>query len=508
MRFQFEDFVLDADRRELRRGGPPIAVQPQVFDLLLHAIEQRHRVVSRDDLIDVVWNGRIVSESTLATRINAARRAIGDSGREQRLLRTVARKGIRFVGAVTTASAPEAPGGGGTGDVSIAIMPLSVADDDLRDVAERLAGDIATASCGHLTGIGVHYPGTASPDRVAPSRYALLGGVSNAGEAVRVSLQVVEASSAAMIWADAYTRPLPELRRTQQDLAATVASAVLTAVSAREGQAALRQPLEGMSAEACFHRARRLLRNYTQADNLEAERLLKHALGFGTEPAKIHGALSLTFLERCSAMWGEDVAADIEQVRRHALRALDLDAGSILPRTLLSFHEIYRGRREVAVAEMERAEALIPPNTFPRTGGSAILAYVGRLDEALAWVEADMRRNALHDIKYFLNRGRTLYLMGKPLRAIDDLEQVASSAPHMSNLRILLAAANDAAGRTAAASGLIAAQLVAVPWTTIRRIRLVTPFPEPQLTAFVAFLRRYGVPEGEDPPGRPPESSG
>ena len=100
MLYSFEDFSLDTARRELRRGGALIALQPQVFDLLEYAIRNRDRVVSKDDLLAAVWNGRIVSESTLSTRINAARNAIGDSGEGQRLIRTAHGKGIRFVGAV------------------------------------------------------------------------------------------------------------------------------------------------------------------------------------------------------------------------------------------------------------------------------------------------------------------------------------------------------------------------------------------------------------------------
>jgi pimeloyl-ACP methyl ester carboxylesterase/DNA-binding winged helix-turn-helix (wHTH) protein len=100
MIFRFENHVLDADRRELRRGSELIAVEPQVFDLLLYLLENRDHVVSKDDLIASVWGGRIVSDSTLTSRINAARRAVGDNGEQQRLIRTIARKGIRFVCAV------------------------------------------------------------------------------------------------------------------------------------------------------------------------------------------------------------------------------------------------------------------------------------------------------------------------------------------------------------------------------------------------------------------------
>jgi DNA-binding winged helix-turn-helix (wHTH) protein/pimeloyl-ACP methyl ester carboxylesterase len=104
VQFLFENHVLDADRRELRRGSDLIAVEPQVFDLLLFLVQNRERVVSKDDLIASVWGGRIVSDSTLTSRINAARRAVGDSGEDQRLIRTIARKGIRFVCTVDEAA--------------------------------------------------------------------------------------------------------------------------------------------------------------------------------------------------------------------------------------------------------------------------------------------------------------------------------------------------------------------------------------------------------------------
>src|SRR2546425_2668252 len=104
MIYAFEDYGFDADRRELRRGTELIALEPQVFDLLEYLIRNRARVVSSHDLITAVWNGRIVSESALSSRITAVRHAVGDSGEQQRLIRTVARKGFRFVGDIRETS--------------------------------------------------------------------------------------------------------------------------------------------------------------------------------------------------------------------------------------------------------------------------------------------------------------------------------------------------------------------------------------------------------------------
>ena len=100
MLFLFEDYVLDTDRRELRRGTDLVSVEPKVFDFLAYVVENRERVVSKDDLIEAIWGGRIISDSALTTRLNAARAAVADSGQEQRLIKTLPRKGVRFVGAV------------------------------------------------------------------------------------------------------------------------------------------------------------------------------------------------------------------------------------------------------------------------------------------------------------------------------------------------------------------------------------------------------------------------
>ena len=104
MQFHFADYVLDTDRRELRLRSELIAVEPQVYDLLLHLVENRDRVVTKDDLVASVWGGRVTSDATLTSRIYAVRKAVGDSGQQQRLIRTIPRKGLRFVGEVRTPS--------------------------------------------------------------------------------------------------------------------------------------------------------------------------------------------------------------------------------------------------------------------------------------------------------------------------------------------------------------------------------------------------------------------
>ena len=97
MLIKFDEFILDTAIAELRRGSDIVPLEPQVFDLIRYLAENAGRVVSRDDIIQGVWGGRIVSDGSISTRINAARKALGDDGKSQRLIKTVQRRGFRFI---------------------------------------------------------------------------------------------------------------------------------------------------------------------------------------------------------------------------------------------------------------------------------------------------------------------------------------------------------------------------------------------------------------------------
>jgi DNA-binding winged helix-turn-helix (wHTH) protein len=127
LNFRFADFEIDIARQELRRAGAIVHIEPQVFDLLVHLIRNRHRIVRKDELFDAIWQGRIVSEATLSSRISAARRALGDSGNDQSLIRTLHKRGFRFVGDVDDDnSAPAATA------IEIRVPPQGAAPDTAK----------------------------------------------------------------------------------------------------------------------------------------------------------------------------------------------------------------------------------------------------------------------------------------------------------------------------------------------------------------------------------------
>src|SRR5262249_12864007 len=146
--FRFSDCVLDTDRRELERGAKAVPLGPQVFDLLVYLLQNRERVVSKSDLLAAIWQSRIVSDSTLTSHVNAVRKAVGDTGADQRLIRTIARKGFRFVGEID-ASTPAARDGTDARSPaldrpSIAVLPfINLSDDPTQEYfADGVVEDI------------------------------------------------------------------------------------------------------------------------------------------------------------------------------------------------------------------------------------------------------------------------------------------------------------------------------------------------------------------------------
>jgi TolB-like protein len=235
VKFLFGDYILDTNRRELCRRSQPIAVEPQVFDLLVYLIEHRDRVVSKDDLIDAVWAGRIVSDSTLTSRINAARKAIGDSGEKQELIRTIARKGLRFVGEARLTDIELADPGALSPDQirepltaasdrpAIAVLPFTnmSGDPEQEYFSDGISEDIITAlsklrwffviarnSSFIYKGKAVHLKQVAEELGVD---YVIEGSVRKAGDRVRITAQLNDVATGSHIWAEHYDRGLADV---------------------------------------------------------------------------------------------------------------------------------------------------------------------------------------------------------------------------------------------------------------------------------------------------------
>jgi len=321
VQFLFEDHVLDIDRRELRRGAQQIAVGPQVFDLLVYLVQNRERVVTKDDLLDAVWSGRFVSESNLTTRINAARKAIGDSGDEQRLIRTVPRKGFRFVGAVRTAAenaTTEVPASTATTRIplplpdkpSIAVLPFDNISGDREQeyFADGMVEEIITALSRfrQLFVIARNstftYKGQAvdvkQVGRELGVRYVLEGSVRKSNDQVRIAAQLIDATTAAHLWADRFDRPIENIFDLQDRLTASVVGAVAPQLQQAEIDRVKRKPTENLAAYDYFFRGMASLYQWTLEGTNEALRLFRRAVELDPDFASAYGMAAFCYVWR------------------------------------------------------------------------------------------------------------------------------------------------------------------------------------------------------------------
>lgn len=384
MFYRFEDHVLDTSRRELRRGEELLAVEPQVFDLLVFLISNRDRMVSKEDLIAAVWGGRIVSDSTLASRINAVRRAIGDNGREQRLIRTGARRGFRFVASVEETDNGQTPGLVSQGidqrrpvtprdKPSIAVLPFSnlSGDSGQEYFVDGVVEEIITAiSRVHWLFViarnsSFTYKGKAvdvkQVARELGVRYVLEGSLRKAGDRVRITGQLIDTSTGAHIWADHIDSALDDIFELQDRVASSVVGAIEPKLRKSEIERATRKPTQSVDAYDLFLRALGQLHQMEKESWSEAIRLAQLALDIDPHYGPAAALSAYTQVVQITQGWAEPEddrrLAEIAQLTRQAVQ-YGKDDPSVL--SMAAFAIAYCGDMQGADAAVERSVSLNP----------------------------------------------------------------------------------------------------------------------------------------------------
>lgn len=456
MLYQFDDFALDTKRRELRRGDGLVAVEPQVFDVLEFLIRARERVVSRDDLLAAVWQGRIVSEATLSSRVNSARAAIGDNGEEQRLIRTLPRKGVRFVGAVQEVSDPPSkpvvetvaesgnPRIGDPEKPSIAVLPFTnMSGDPEQDYfADGMAEEIITAlsRCSGLLVIARNssftYKGKAVDIRRVGRElgvaYVLEGSVRRGGERLRISGQLIDATSGAHLWADRFDGDLSDVFELQDRISESVVAAIEPTLQFAEIERRKHNRPNRLDAYDLLLRAYGLGHEFTVESMTAALDCLDQALAVDPNYAPAMAAAAYCHAQRHFQGWvPQDDAYCAEGVRlawravelapndaqvlwmaafavwnmaqegREAAcelfsRSLMLNPNSAMALTLGGWIETMRGNQSKGREMIERARRLSPrdPRGWFMSGAMAIAAIIDEnYPEAIAWAEKALVQN-------------------------------------------------------------------------------------------------------------------
>lgn len=415
MRFSFHNHILDTDLRELRRGGGIVPLQPQVFDLLVHLLKHRDRVVSRDDLIALVWGGRAVSDSTLDSRINAARSAIGDNGKEQRLIRTIARKGLRFVAAVDGQSGPTAAATPASDDrpqwtltqpdePAIAVLPFDNMSGDREQeyFSDGISEDIITAlsklrwffviarnSSFTYKGKPVHMRQVAAELGV---RYVVEGSVRRSGDRVRITAQLNDTATGSHIWAEHYDRELTDVFAVQDEITDAIVTAIEPQIYAAENFRSRRKPPSSMDAWDLVMRALSHHWRVTQPDSVAAQALLERAIAIDPNYGQALALFATNHMFGVHLGW-TDIATAAPAAEEAALAAIAADNEDAWAHTALGSVYFSTRRLDDALAEFELAQQLNP--NFSLVQGYYALAstYAGRWEDAYAAAQRAIRQS-------------------------------------------------------------------------------------------------------------------
>jgi adenylate cyclase len=451
LRYCFEEFAFDIDRRELHRGAEVVSITPQVFDLLEYLIRNRERVVSKDELINAVWNGRIVSDAALTTRLNAVRAAIGDSGEEQRLIKTLPRKGFRFVGQVREAREAAHPNPGDAPESapplpdkpSIAVLPFEnmsgdpeqeyFADGMVEEIISALSRFkwllvIARNSCFTFKGKAAD---VREVGRRLGVRYVLEGSVRKSAGKVRIAGQLIDAVTGAHLWADRFERDLTDVFALQDEVTVAVVSAIQPKMLQTEIELATRRRPENLTAYDLSLRAMQQYYLATREGVAEAMRLAHRALELDPRFGAVAALAGICHMVNVVLGFATDPQFDRKEAVRLFRLALSIDDGdpdvlavasvisafmvgdseaeiemadravALNPNSWITWHNrghVYRvaGLPEEAVRSFERAIRLSPVAHLTFEGIGMALIELGRFDEAIVAGKKAQRQNPSH----------------------------------------------------------------------------------------------------------------
>ena len=522
MRYQFEDIVLDPDRRELARGSEAIAPGPQVFDLLLHLVRNRERVVTKDDLIEAVWGGRIVSESTLTSHINAVRKAIGDSGEEQRLVRTIARKGYRFVGDVRESAASEPPGRTAHREPSaeplalpdrpsIAVLPfLNLSDDPSQEYfVDGVVEDII-AAMSRMSGLFViarnssfTYKGRAvdvkQVGRELGVRYVVEGSLRQSANRVRITGQLVDATIGANLWSERFDGRIDDIFALQDQMTANIVGAIAPQLERAEIERARHKPTESLDAYDYYLRGMWKFRQVSRSAIDEALAMFHQAIRRDPEFAAAHAMAAWCHSWRKLNRWSTDPDREIAEGTRLVRRAVELGQDDAVA-LAASVHALVHLARDLdsAIASSDRALALDPNLAAGWFAGGFARIWRGQPDEAIERLARAMRLNPLSPDMHRMEVGTAIahLLVGRTEDAVSWAQKASRDKADRAFPIGILAAIYARAGRGDDARLAIEQLRQVDPELRLSTLGEWLPFRRPQdLAVFADGLRTAGLPE-------------
>ena len=430
MIYKFADFELNIATFELYRGTERVAVEPQVLRLIVLLLDNTDRVVTRDEIIEQVWNGRIVSESALSSRIKSARKALGDCGASQHMIRTIHGRGFRFVcplaetvcipRSANGAQPPEGPAAPLRERPSIGVLPFALVNPagDYAGWAQALPHDLiaelsrlhwllviargssfqflsATANVREVgTVLGVHYCLTGTIERIAGK--------------TAVVIELANTLDSGVIWSERYEVGAGQVHEVRSQIVVDVLAALEVRIPAHEaGMSRLQDPSD-LSAWAAYHLGLQHLFRFTREDNLIALDLLGKAAQIDPNFARAHAGMSFGHFQNAFLQYGADRPQEVASAIRHAEHALQLDA--LDPFANLTMGRAYwlTGEIDASLGWLERSIELNPNYAqalYSRAWSEMIL---GQSEQSQHDVNEALSRSPLDPLRYAMSATRAL----------------------------------------------------------------------------------------------------
>jgi len=519
LRYLFDKYSFDIERRELHRGVDAVPIAPQVFDLLEYLIRNRERVVSKDDLINAIWNGRSVSDAALTTRLNGARTAIGDSGEEQRLIKTLPRKGFRFVGPVreegtaapTVADKPIEPSKPGLAlpdKPSIAVLPFqNLSDDPAQEYfADGIAEDVLTTLSKIQEVLVIArassfvFKGQARDIReigqMLGARYVLEGSVRKAGNQVRLAAQLIDSLNGSHVWADRFEGDVDAVFELQDRITQDIVAALQVQLTLGEEARIWRKRSGSPLVYEHFLKGRTLYVNFSRHTHAQARREFELALAINPLYTPALGMLGFTLTDQVRFGWERDQAATYEAALECAARALAVDPDSDEGYITVSYTRLFQRRHDDAVAAGEKAIALSPGSAGLYHVAGMIHGYAGDFRKAAQYEEQSQRLSPLVRNESRVDEARARFHLGDLVAARDIASRVLTERPGWLSAQTTLAAVLWNLGSEEEARIVVREMMARHPNLTATRWGQGSPYRhQKDLDAMVAPLRMAGLPE-------------
>ena len=536
--FRFGELEIDLGHQELRRSGQAVRIEPQVFDLLIYLLRNRARIVSKDELIDAVWQGRAISEAALSSCVSAARRAIGDSGQEQALIRTVHKRGFRFVGEVDDDALPRIePEKGETAlDVfvvpqsgelaheseimmvpalplpdkpSIAVLPFqNMSGDPEQDYfADGLTEDIITSLSRQQWFFVIArnstfcFKGQAVDIRKVANelgvRYVLEGSVRKAGGRVRVTGQLIDAVYGVHLWADRYDRELADIFDLQDELTNSVVGAVSPQILNAEAARIRQKPPQSIDAWDLVMQALPHMWRVSAEEQRRAQELLQQAVALDAEYAHALALLGWTYVSLFNMAALRPIGEFTDTAFDIGTRAVALDNEEPWAHLVLGLSHARQRRSELAVAHLSQSVHLNPNFALGYSGLGYAFACGGEPERGLQSLEQALRlspRDPFLAIYAPTVRYMALFALGRYEETLAVCRATAALHPNHTGAWRLMTVSLGLLDRIDDAKQALAHTLTLQPDLSSAHVEKNTVFASPAVRSqFLLGLRKAGL---------------